>query len=101
MSRKAALVLAAWVATASGFASTAFAGESEASHRRLRDASVESAPRVLEAPGRFRLRARLHPAPVSTRGTATHAFALSSRFSPKAGLATCPLPGAIFYDGFE
>ena len=66
----------------------------------LRGAALEAAPPALEG-GRFRLRARLQAAPPGAVGGRTHPLKLRAVLAPKASVASCPLPGALFSDGFE
>lgn len=66
----------------------------------LRGAALEALPPALEG-GRFRLRARLHAAPPATVGGRMRALELRAVLAPKASVASCPLPGALFSDGFE
>ena len=78
----------------------AAAAEPQAPERTLRAAGFEPAPAAL-GQGRFRLRARLHPAPAPHLDGRTGPLKLTAALGPKANLAACPLPGAIFSDGFE
>lgn len=75
------------------------AGEPGAT-KALRAASFEPASPAVGA-GRFRLSARLHPAPLPHVAGQAHSLELNAALAPKASGATCPLPGAIFADGFE
>ena len=68
--------------------------------KTLRAAAFEAAPPVL-GQGRFRLSARLHAAPAPAVTGEMRTLKLHAVLAPKATVASCPLPGAIFSDGYE
>jgi hypothetical protein len=68
--------------------------------KTLRAATLEPAPNG-SGSDRFRLRARLQPAPAPAADARAGRLKLGAALAPKASTAACPLPGAIFADGYE
>lgn len=68
--------------------------------RTLRAATLEPVPVHMDG-GRFRLRARLQPAPARAISGELSLLKLDAVFAAKASAAACPLAGALFSDGFE
>lgn len=66
----------------------------------LRAATFEPVPAAF-GDGRFRLSARLQPAPVPAATGRAGTLELDAVLSSKAAGATCPFPGTIFSDGYE
>ena len=64
-----------------------------------KDLRLEFLPPPVES-SRFRLRAELSPTPVAASAEAA-TLKLTATLDTKAGAAQCPLPGSVFFDGFD
>lgn len=82
------------IATSAGAAATP-----EVAAPRLREARVEVTPPT-RGHGRYRVAASLSPAPSPALKGDAGAVTFIARLGAK-GLPMCPVPGALFSDGFE
>jgi hypothetical protein len=68
--------------------------------KTLRGAAFEAAP-VTSISGRFRLRARLQPAPTPSGPQSIDALKIDATLVPASKALACAVPGRIFSDGYE
>jgi len=64
-----------------------------------KDLRLEVLPPAVEG-AQFRLRADLGPPPAAANAESA-GLKLTATLNTKAGAAQCPLPGSVFFDGFD